>query len=173
MGLFYNINSSRFTFGEYWRGTRSPAVIFGWIAKLLRIRLPSSNDDPNVVSLRPFQVEENQLPAEIQTRLQPLLQELAPLGFADPVFHAIIDPLTTTKIYWVTLRHESGRAWARVHHRIWAHNNPPRVHLFPVFGTAFANGSYRISSGGKPDTIAPNSVRITHTPSSSSPRAKS
>jgi Zn-dependent protease len=164
MSLFYNINSPRFTFQEYWRGTRSPAVIFAWLAKLLRIPLPSSNDDPNVVSLQPFQVEENQLPPEILSGFQPRLLQLAGLGFVDPVFHAIIDPLTATKIFWATLRHESGRAWARIHHRIWTQTNPPRVHSFPIFVTAFEDGTYCVSSGGKPDTIAPKTVQLTYSP---------
>ena len=141
-------------------------VVLACLAKFLRIPLPSSNDDPNVVALPPFQVEEVQLPEEVRSLFAPKLQEFAALGFIEPVFHAIHDPLTSTKIFWATLRHASGRAWGRIHHRIWSHTNPPRVHLFPVFATAFQDGTYTGSSGGKPDTIAPKSVRITYAPGS-------
>jgi Zn-dependent protease len=164
MSLFYNINSPRFTFYEHWRWTRSPMVLVGWVLKILRIPSPSSNDDPNVVTLQPFQVDETQLPPEIQARLQPQIQAVAALGFVDPIFHAIFDPLTATRIYGATLRHESGRAWARIHHRIWTQTNPPRVSLFPIFVTSFEDGSCRVSSGGKPDTLTPKTVRISYAP---------
>ena len=139
-------------------------VVFAWLTKLLRIPLPASNDDPNIVSLQLFQVEESQLPEEVRALFALKLQEFAALDFVDPVFHAINDPLTSTKIFWATLRHTSGRSWGRIHHRIWSQTNPPRVHLFPIFGTAFQDGTWQISSGGKPDTITPKTVRITYSP---------
>src|SRR5690349_8430076 len=108
MSQFYAIDSSRVTLREYWWGTKSPLVlVIGALLKCLRVRIPSSSDDPNVDSILPFQVQE--LPAEIAARFQPRTAELAALGFSDPVYHLIYDPGTRTTIYWSSFRHETGR----------------------------------------------------------------
>ena len=54
--MFYKIGSTRVGFREYYWGTRSPLVLIGWLIKLLRIRLPSSTDDPAVDSVQSFKV---------------------------------------------------------------------------------------------------------------------
>jgi hypothetical protein len=107
MGLFYQVDSARVTHAEYWWDTRSPLVLVGWIAKWLRIRLPSSTDDPNTESTFPFLVEA--LPEEVPPHFDVLIQQLNALGFRDPVYHVIHDPGTRTTIFWATLRHSSGR----------------------------------------------------------------
>jgi hypothetical protein len=48
MSTFYAIDSAKISHREYWWGTRSPAVLIGWLVKWLRIRLPSSTDDPKL-----------------------------------------------------------------------------------------------------------------------------
>ena len=117
MSQFYEIDSTRVSHREYWWGTKSPLVIIGWLIKWLRIRIPNSSDDPNTESTLPFVVES--LPLEIAAGFQSLANELAGLGFFDPVYHVIHDAGTRTTVYWATFRHESGNHFARIHQRIW------------------------------------------------------
>ena len=100
MSAFYSIDSTRVSHREYWWGTRSPAVLIGWLLKWLRVRIPSSTDDPNVESTTPFLVEA--LPADVTQRFESLAVELTALGFLDPIFHVFQDTGTSTTIFWAT-----------------------------------------------------------------------
>jgi len=117
MSIFYEIDSTHFSFKEYWWGNPSPAVLIAWTIKLLRIRTPGSSDDPNTDSTVPFVVD--QLPQDVASGFASLAFELQGLGFLDPVYHLIHDPGTRATIYWATYRHESGKYFARIHQRIW------------------------------------------------------
>src|SRR5919198_417125 len=78
MSAFYSIDSTRVSHREYWWGTRSPAVLIGWLLKWLRVRIPSSTDDPNVESTLPFLVEA--LPADVAQRFEPRAAEFDRVG---------------------------------------------------------------------------------------------
>ncbi len=158
MSEFYDIDSTRVTHREYWWGSKSPLVLIGWIIKWLRVRIPSSSDDPNVDSTLPFVTEE--LPPEIESEFAPLTAELNALGFSDPVYHVIYDAGTRTRVYWATFRHSSGRHFARIHHRVWHQAQQAHRGLFPMFFTEFADGTFLVSSAGKPDMAAPDTVRM-------------
>ena len=160
MSAFYKIDSTRFSFREYWWGSRSPAVLLAWLTKLLRIPVPCSSDDPNVESLQAFEVAEESLPEEIRARFHPLVQELVGCGFHSPVFHALTDAYHSTTIYLATFCHSSGQALARIHHRLWTKPRPPRLHLFPMFLSAFTDGTFLWSTAGKPDMPVPRSIRV-------------
>jgi Zn-dependent protease len=157
---FYKIDSTRVSLREYWWGARSAFVfLIACCIKLLRIRLPSSADDPNVESLHPFEMAESSFPEDVRTRLAPLTAELQQLGFHSPAFHAIEDAFHRTTTYLVTLRHTSGEAFGRIHHRIWTYPHPAKVSLFAEFVSAFEDGSFLWSLASKPDMQAPPSCR--------------
>ena len=158
--MFYKIDSARVSWREYWWGSRSPAVLLGWLLKLLRVRLPSSTDDPNVDALAPFEVPETALPETVRLRFQPLIAEFAACGFHSPVFHAVADGFHSTRIYLATFLHESGEAVGRIHHRIWSYPHPAKTYLFPRCVSAFADGTFLESSAGKPDLAAPPGCRL-------------
>ena len=158
MNTFYEIISHRVSHREYWWGNKSPLVLLGWIIKWLHIRIPSSTDDPNTESTRPFVVAS--LPVEVANGFVVPTTELACLGFSEPVYHVINDPGTRTTVYWATFRHESGKYSARIHQRIWQQSNNPRRGLFAMFFTAFSDGTFLVSSAGKPDMTAPETVQM-------------
>jgi Zn-dependent protease len=162
MSLFYAIDSARVSHREYWWGNRSPLVVLGWMLKWLRVPINSSTDDPNTETTLPFVLET--LPPEIFQEFAPLTQTLTGLGFSDPVYHGIYDPITGTTIYWATFRHESGRHFARIHYRYWSRVANPRRALFPLFFTAFTDGTFLVSSSGKPDLATPPTVRMNRRP---------
>ncbi len=149
--MYYRIDSTRVSHNEYWQGTKNPLVLVGWLTKWLRIPLPSSTDDPPVESLASFEVAADQFPPEVQERFKPLADDLIAQGFKDPIYHSIHDRTSQTQIYWITFAHSSGRAWARLHRRIWLAAAKPRLNLFPVFLTAFQDGRFLVTSGGRFD----------------------
>lgn len=162
MQEIYAIDSTRISLREYWWGTRSPLVLIGWITKWLRIRIPSSTDDPNVESTLPYSVDS--LPDEVMERFRPLGVELGNLGFSDVAYHCIRDPGTRTTIYWASFIHESGTCFARIHQRMWGQSQMVSRAIFPVFLTEFTDGTFFVSSAGKPDTLTPDSVQMNRMP---------
>ncbi len=165
MKAFYRVDTTRITFREH--AFDNPWIlavpIFG-IIKLLRIQLPFSTDDAAVKTLAPFEVQENELPVEVRKRFGRLSGELEGLGFGQPIYHQIFSPLQDTYLYWATFVHSSGRAVARIHHRVWSRKNMLKSYLFPIFISETADGSFVVTSAGKPDMAAPKSVKIQYKP---------
>jgi Zn-dependent protease len=160
MTQFYQIDYTRMSFRELWWGNKSPLVIIALILKWLRVRIPYSSDDPNVDLTTPFVVES--LPAEVESRFQPLIAELAALGFTEPIYHLINDGGSRTTIYWATFRHLSGKSFARIHSRTWQQAARANRGLFPIFFTPFADNTFLVTSAGKPDMATPPSIQIEH-----------
>jgi len=156
---FYRLDSRAVSLREYWWG-HPAAVLVGGLTKLLRLRLPSSTDDPCVESLAPFEIEEAALDADARQKLQPLVEELQALGFHSEVHHLIEDDLHHTDTWLVTFAHDSGRAWARVHLRRWTFTAPHKERLFTEFVTPFANGRFLWSLSSKPDMQAPPACQV-------------
>ncbi len=119
-----------------------------------------SSDHAPVASLKPFEVTEGDFPPDIRAEFEPILREMAGLGFVDPVFHVIMDPLNSTDLHFATLRHESGTAWARIQRRKWNFVRPPKIYLFANYFTRNRNGSWLFSTSGKRDTQEPPPFRV-------------
>ncbi|MDW7979558.1 MAG: site-2 protease family protein [Verrucomicrobiales bacterium] len=162
MSRFYQIDSTRISLREYWWGTKSPVLVIGLLLKLLGIRLPASADDPNAESTLPFLAEE--LPPDVAHRFGPVAAELHALGFTEPVYHVFNDPGTRTSIYWATFRHSSGKYFARIQNRIWRLARKPDRGVIVMFFTEFADGTFLVSSSGKPDLATPTTVQMNWMP---------
>lgn len=160
--MFYSIDPLKATHGEYWRNVRSPSVIFAFIAKWIRYRLPSSTDDPPVESLAPFEVPI--LPPEPQSRLDPIVRELQLLGFGGSVYHYIDDGAHSTQTSLISLRHASLPVIARVHFRNWSAKKPSANKPFVEYITPLADGTFLWSLSARPDLDAPPSMRIIRRP---------
>ncbi|MDI9445281.1 MAG: hypothetical protein QM844_14025 [Planctomycetota bacterium] len=157
--MFYRLDSTRVTLREYWWGTRSPLVVFGWLAKWLRIGLPGSVDDPNVDSLAPFRVAPGDLPAEARSKFHALHEAIEAIGFRAPVCYWVHDIQHQTEICQAAYVHPSGQTFAKLHGRIWRLPRPPRQYFFPMFLTRFTDGSYLVSTAGRRDILAPPGCR--------------
>ncbi len=150
---FYRIESKHISLREYAWGTPLPLMPLAALLKLCGVNLPSSGDDPPVHELTPFECAE--LSESERIVASPLFSELSAMGFSAPLHHEIIDPSHSTRIAWTTLRHASGKAFARIQHRMWSYGKRVRDHLFVVFGSELADGRFVISSSGKADMLAP------------------
>ncbi len=162
MSTFYEIDSTRISFKEFLWWHKSPLVLISWLNKISKVRTPCSSDDPNTDSTLPFIVPP--LPPETESAFAPLASEFATLGFIDPVFHQINDPVTRTTVNWATYRHESGNYFARIHQRIWHASARANRALFPMFFTEFSDGTFLVSSAGKPDMDTPRTVEMNRMP---------
>ncbi|HUR44999.1 MAG TPA: site-2 protease family protein [Candidatus Saccharimonadales bacterium] len=168
MSTFYSIDSTRVSHKEYWWGNPSPLVLIGWITKWLRIRLPNSTDDPNTESTYPFICDS--LPEQVLARFTPLTVAVEQLGFVEPVYHVIQDPGTSTTIYWATFRHANGQDFARIHQRIWHQAQKSDRGTFVQFFTSYSDGTFLVSSSGKPDLDTPPTVKMVRRPKMDSAR---
>ncbi|HZU38709.1 MAG TPA: site-2 protease family protein [Gemmataceae bacterium] len=164
MKTFYRVDYTRVTFREYLFDISWLLLPVVALVKWLRIRSSGSTDEPAVETLAPFEVEEAALPEEIRQRFEPLTGELAALGFGRPIYHCIYHPLCCTYIYWATLLHGTGRAVARIHHRVWSKGAIHKSYLFPLFLSEMNDDTFLVSSAGKPDLLTPRSVRVVYRP---------
>jgi len=160
--LFYKLDSTKVSVREYWWGSHyNPLVLLvACLVKLFRTQIPSSSDDPPVKSLGPFETPIDQIPEDVREEFRPLIGKLKKLGFVNPMCHIIHDGFHKTTIYWLTLRHESGRAFVRCQRRYWRAPSRPRKYLFPTFVTAFRDGTYLTTTSGKADMLWPPAVEM-------------
>jgi Zn-dependent protease len=161
---FYRLDYSHgeyreFFFGNPWYQWPLIALSAGLI-KLTHTRIPASSDHPPIADPEPFEIAEAALPTEVTDRFAPLRAELLALGFTDPIAHQILDPYHRTRIWWLTLRHDSGLAFARIHHRIWDQTRPPRTYLFPQFYSALTDRTWVMSTAGKRDSLEAPEFRV-------------
>lgn len=167
MKTFYRINGARATWREHAFDTPWLLLPLVALVKLFRLRGGGSTDDPPVESIAPFEVEEAAVPAEVRQRFEPLAQELAALGFGRPIYHQIYHPLYFTHIYWATFLHPTGRAVARIHHRVWSQRTIHKSYLYPVFISEMEDETFVASSAGRPDLLTPASVQTVYQPGAS------
>jgi Zn-dependent protease len=157
--VFYRIDSRAVSLREYWWG-HPASILVAVLLKLLRVRVPSSTDDPNVESLAPFETEAVSIPDAVSEQMAPLARELEASGFHSPIHHVIEDDLHHAETHLTTFAHDSGRAWARLHRRRWNLQTPPKEVLFTEFVSAFRDGSFVWSLSSRPDMRSPGSCRV-------------
>ncbi|MHB9109552.1 MAG: site-2 protease family protein [Armatimonadota bacterium] len=153
--VFYRLDYSCVTRQERMVGQPAVALPFIWLMGLLQGTTHASTDEPPVTAMQPFEVAAEAVPPEVRALFAPFAQELGALGFREPVYHMIIDSMHSARIYWVTYRHESGQALARIHYRVWSLLSPPRIYFFPLFISELDGGTFLTSSAGRLDLLAP------------------
>jgi len=162
-GRFYRVNSSKSSYTELWRDTRSPAVLIAWIAKILRLKLPGSVNDPNVVSLRPFVVRTEDVPTivpdDVIQKMAPMLRELTELGFGKPLYFWIDDRFHISRTAQVVLLHREGRSVARVTHRAEGAGYH-KHHFFCEFLSALSDKRILQSSSARAQEFVPDAVEL-------------
>ena len=157
--VFYRIDSRRVTLREYWWGNPA-SVIPAAVLKLFGVRISSPSDDPCVETLAPFEVEAQDVPGIVAQRLVLPTHQLTSLGFREPLWHVIDDDVQQAKTFMATFVHASGRAWARVHSRIWLVHTPPTTKTFIEIVSETAPGRFLWSLSSKADLAAPSSCTI-------------
>jgi Zn-dependent protease len=157
--VFYRIDSRRVTLREYWWGNPL-TVVPAAVLKLFRVRVSSPTDDPCVETLAPFEAEPHDVPGVIAQRLALPIRQLTSLGFRAPLWHVVGDDVQQARTYMATLVHPSGRAWARVHSRIWLVHTPPTTKTFLEIVSETAAGRFVWSLSAKADLAAPPSCTI-------------
>ncbi len=171
MAVFYQTDIRRSNAEGIWWGCKKNPISFILIypmLKVFRLRVPCTSDDANVDSISEFQVEA--LPPDIDALFAPLIAELVSVGFSPAIYHFIHDAASGSRIYWATSFHESGQYVARIHNRYWDTQAKKMRALFPMFFTEFANGSFILSSSGKPDIAAPPTVKMNRMPGAPMPQ---
>jgi Zn-dependent protease len=160
-GVLYKVDSSHASFGELRRDTRGFAVLLAWITKLLRVRIPGSVNDPNVESLRPFEVSPTAFPTNVAERMAPMLADLAAAGFGPRgLCHTVVDLFNNSRLYIATLPRKDGRAVARVVMRTEGSNIPPKTHFYCDILSELQDGRFLWTTGAKATLEAPQGVEL-------------
>ena len=126
--VFYGLDSRNVSTKDIWQGTRGgefPLIFL--ITKVLRIPVPGSPEDPAVHSLDAFVVPRQQVPAPVLMEFATRAQQLATLGFVNPVYHTIDDTHHKTRMYYASYSNLRLPVVARLVHRFWEGATPPRV----------------------------------------------
>jgi Zn-dependent protease len=163
-GVIYKINQFRGSFGEKWRDHGASVVWLAWIFKLLRVRVAGSGsvNDPNVESLRPFEVQPAELPEDVWSRMEPVLREWIALGFDGNsiIFHAIVDMFNNSRTFIATLGCPDGWAIARVFLRMEGSRVPPKTHFYSDVLTESEDGTFLWTTGAKATLDEPKQVEV-------------
>ncbi len=160
MKQFYEIDNSRVSLREYSWGTSwllLPVIV---ILKLLRVRMPSSTDDPPVDSLAPFAITRDLLPVAVADKFQPLEDKLRALGFRSAGYTFIVDSRNATKYAFASWVDASGKVIAQIRQRVWTGIKPTRELLWVTFVTEFADGTFGTTTNSQPDLLPPPTVRV-------------
>lgn len=159
-GRFYRVDSSHATCRELWRDVRNPAVVIVWMTKLLRVKLPGAVNDPNVVSLLPFEVaDDSDFPPPVRETIAPVLRELTDLGFHSPHYFFLDDAFHQNQTRQLVLIARDGKSLARIVHRA-EHFSKTKVHFFVEFISAFGDGTFLHSSSARAQLLAPAAVEL-------------
>jgi Zn-dependent protease len=156
---FYRVDSRRVTLREYW-WEKPSAVPMAALLKLLRVRMSGATDDPCVERLAPFEVPADAVPRVVAQRFHGLVGQLTALGFQAPIWHLIEDGSQHVTTHLATMVHGSGRAWARVHNRIWSVKSPATSKLYVEIVSETSPGRYLWSLSSRPDLAAPPSCTV-------------
>lgn len=166
-GRYYRIDSSRSSYTELWRDARSPLVLIAWLTKLLRVKLPGSVNDPNVVSLRPFVVAdgavEETIPSDVRQKFEPVVRELTGLGFIDSLYFSIHDRLHHSWTSQTVLLHRDGRSVALVTHRLEG-VQVSKTHFFTDFLSSLSGGTFLYSSSALAQMLVPDECKLNWNP---------
>jgi Zn-dependent protease len=160
MKQFYEIDSSRVSLREYSWGTSWLLLPLIMIVKWLRIRMPSSTDDPPVDSLAPFTITRDLLPVAVADKFQPLEEKLRALGFRSMGYMFIVDSRNATKYAFASWIDASGKVIAQVRQRVWTGIKPTRELFSVTFVTEFADGTFATTTNAQPDLLPPPTVRV-------------
>jgi Zn-dependent protease len=161
--IFYRVDSRRVTLREHWQSNPT-SVLSALLLKLTRVRVSGATDDPCVKTLAPFEVGPHEVPGVVAQRLTLPIHQLTSLGFRSPLWHVIQDDIQNATTILATLVHSSGRAWARVHCRIWNGNTPPSTKVFVEILSETAPGRFLWTLSGKADLAAPTSCVVLREP---------
>jgi len=153
--VFYRVEDSRITLREYWFETK---LLF-WLALIVKVtktRVRWSTDDLAVESLTPFAIDPAKLPPERLTRFARTIEQLQALGFESPIWLDEEDPYQATRNTIATLRHNSGKAFARVQCRMNFGRQPAKTKFFTTI-ISQTPGGYIVTGNGKYDMAWPKS----------------
>jgi Zn-dependent protease len=111
--LVCGINSTKLTFGEWWRTSPGLVAIIGWCSKLLRARILDSERSLIVRDAASLEIPMDQLSEEVRRKVLSQVEPLRQLGFGEPRVMRVTDVFTNRDIVLAVQLHVSGKTLAR------------------------------------------------------------
>lgn len=163
--MFYTIDNTRLTWGEYFRLAPSWRKLpFFLLAKMLRIRvaggvLPGEYE--------PYLADPDDIPEEVRAGIEPLEAEMSSCGFFDPVYYWLDNVIPSVQICIVNFRHRSGTSISSI---IWDQRvgpKGPQTTIFKGFSTPFCDGSSFVSTTRRQLMLEPPERKVRRHPGTS------
>ena len=111
--LVCGLDSTKLTFGEWWRTSPGLVAVIGWCSKLLRARILDSERSLIVRDAAVFEISMDELSDEVRRKVLSQVEPLRQLGFGDARVMRVTDVFTNRDIVLAVQLHQSGKTLAR------------------------------------------------------------
>lgn len=111
--LVCGLDSSKLSFGEWWRLAPGISALFGWISKLFKASILESARLLVVRDSAALEIPMGELSEVASKKLLPHIEMLRTLGFGEPQVMRVTDVFTNSEIVLITQLHRSGTALSR------------------------------------------------------------
>jgi Zn-dependent protease len=159
MNKYFQLDSRKVTYGEYWNIVRSWKVIIPWTCKLLNIRMNFMSALPYFESVRELEVPEEEFSGRAREKLNPLLEECRKLGFNTPVFFTYESMHRDVQTSGIALMHSSS-ATIRLTHTLGFKVNPPKEDVRIFLLSQLRDGTFLATSSQRQQFLNPPAVII-------------
>src|SRR4051812_15087239 len=156
--LVCGLDSTKLTFGEWWRIAPGLGAIIGCGAKLLRTGILGATRLMIVRDSAALEIPMGTLSSEVQRRLLPQTEALQRLGFGEARVMRVTDVFTNREIVLAAQLHNSGRTLSRVVHAYPLSGATAKKKVLSVgFLSTFSDGRLLCTDGTRPKfNSAPN-----------------
>jgi Zn-dependent protease len=155
------LDSTKLTWGEWWRLGPGLTAVIGWCATILRTRILDAMRILVVQDSAALEISMEALSQEVRRKLLSQVDALRGLGFGDPRVMHVTDVFTNREIVLVVQLNASGTTLART---LYAYPLPgaitKKTTLSVGFLTAFADGGMLCTDAKRPKFLS--SPRVLH-----------
>src|SRR5215469_6962375 len=108
MNRYFQVDSRKLTYGEYWNITRSWMVLIPWAYKLFNVPMNFMSGMPYFNSVKDLEVPEDSFPERAGEKLAPLFEKCRQLGFNAPRYITYETMHRDVRTSGIMLMHPSG-----------------------------------------------------------------
>jgi Zn-dependent protease len=150
------LDSTKLTWGEWWRTSPGLVAIIGWCSKLLGTRILDSLRLLIVRDAGAFEIRMDELGEVPRRKLLPQVEALRGLGFGEPRVMRVTSVFTNRDVVLVAQLHESGRTVSRIVYSYPLSGATTNKKIFSIgFLTKFTDGRMLCTDNQRPKHLSP------------------
>jgi Zn-dependent protease len=153
------LDSTRLTWGEWWRTSPGLVAVIGWCSKLLRTRILDSLRLLIVRDAGAFEIGMDALGDDPRRKVLPQVEALRRLGFGEPRVMRVTSVFTNRDVVLVAQLHESGRTLSRIVYSYPLSGATTNKKIFSIgFLTRFGDGRMLCTDNKRPKHLSPRHI---------------